>query len=1085
MRFGKPSQSNEQERSSKQPFTARQHDRLSVAFPFDRNFNQYKSGMPLKTEFRFAHEPVPSDSANGLIGRQSELDIMAERILFSNGGSFLVTGYRGVGKTSFVNQVIHRLETIMPWAETFLGNVEVLHVHLNVARPMQPAELMHHIIRRLYDKLIESGIYRALPSDLREELTLAYRRTSINMKRSVGDAMEWNLTAGNLGAGAGKYKIGFSLPIGFKRSLSQSQESAFLGYDDKAAEYDVTHLSRRLAAGYIKPRSLWQHLMQWLWKKPPTQIRLKMIFVFDELDKLEGFVVEENGVKKPFIDEILNSLKNLFTTSGISFIFIAGKDLQESWLEDLGRGDSVYESVFSYDKYLPCLWEESDLICDNLVDWQELSASKRHPDIDAKRCHRCNTVLQLKQMFCSQCGLYGLDNADARLTFDEFKKYLGYRGRGIPRRMIRGFNEYVQWNEIRPVLTFSCLDIRRIRFYANLQDVLKLGSRKLFENRPEEAIAQRDKQLLGMYYLVDWILHQSRRKFTLKEAVSASKQLSSKIAFAEEIAPQMIVDILEILLKSDYLKTVQFEMNQVHMGDLDNTNQIYQLSLKCLGEMSGLADNFQEEDYALLPEEESLQLGSYKLVEKIGTGGMATVYRAWDDEHGMFVAVKVLSQRFSPQAQAIERFKREGQVQSRFNHPHIVRYYGSGEDRGKFYIAMDYVDGLDLNTVLQLQVQRRLNVDMAISILYPIVEALDYIFGEGFVRSDVKPSNILLSRSGKVYLSDFGITKLNDNDTTSEAVTIIPVVIGTPEYISPEQWENKAPDARSDIYALGVVLYEVLTGQRPFEGNFQDLKLAHQSQQPLPPSQRIAILPELEFVILRCLAKDPKERFQSLSELKAALSPFWMPVELTPFIERTMSQLKAAEEKSQSNTINMSPPSVVPHTLTSPPIDSSTVLNPPTGKVSVPRTVYSTAADLPLPSQSPPTVIPVVPDPTNSVSAPTPVASALVPPANPEPYLLIYKPNATLTHQILTQHNYYLGRSMENDIVLDTIAASRIHARVVLDRAEFVMENRYMLEDLNSNNGTYVNGIPIQNRHLLQDRDKIQIGEYVIEFRQD
>jgi serine/threonine protein kinase len=754
----------------------------------------------------------------------------------------------------------------------------------------------------------------------------------------------------------------------------------------------------------------------------------------------------------------------------------------------LGRGDSVYESVFSYDKYLPCLWTESDLICDNLVDWQELPTSKRPADKGAEHCHRCNTEFQLKQMFCSQCGLYGLDPAEARLTFDEFKKYLGYKGRGIPRRMIRGFNEYVQWNGDRPVLAFSRPDIRRIRFYANLQDALKTGGWKLFGNLSEETGAQRDKQLLGMYYLADWILRQGKRKFTLKEAVDASKQLSSKIAFAEEIAPQTIVDILELLLKSDYLQKGQLDANQVQVGDLDHTSQIYCLSPKCLGEMSGLSDNFQEEACALLSEEESLLLGPYKLVEKVAAGGMATVYRAWDDKHGMFVAVKVLSLVSTPQA--VERFKREGEVMSRLNHPHIVRYYSAGEDRGKFYIAMDYVDGSDLNTILQRQPQRRLNAETAIAILYPVIEALDYVIGEGFVRNDVKPSNILLSRSGNVYLSDFGITKPSENATTGEPVTVIPVPIGTPHYMSPEQCRNEAPDARSDIYSLGVVLYEMLTGQRPFEGDFQELMQAHLDQVPLPPSQRIAIAPNLESAILRCLAKEPEQRFQSLSELRAVLSPFLSPVALAPFIERTLAQVKAAEEKSQSRTVIMSSAPVPP------PIKSPTIPVPTIAGEPAPVIAYSpAAASLPDPRPSPPHAMPIEPPPPTSgtasqmslieSSSAVPVASGPLPPTNLEAYLLICKPNSPLINQPLTHPKLYLGRSLENDIVLDTDAASRIHARIVLEGTALGMDNRYLVEDLNSNNGTYVNGLSIRNPYLLQDRDKIQIGDYVIEFRQD
>jgi serine/threonine protein kinase/Cdc6-like AAA superfamily ATPase len=1043
---------------------------LSVDFPFNRNFEQYQSGVPLKSEFRFAHEPVQSNSNSNFVGRQNELDSMAERILFSNGGSFLVTGYRGVGKTSFVNQVINRVNMIMPWATTFLGDVHLLDIHLNVARPMQPAELMHHIIRRLYDKLIETGIYAFLSSSLQEELTLAYHRTSINMKRTVGNITEWKLSTNEIGFETGKdQKFGLKIPIGYSRSRSQNQEASFLGYDDKAAEHDIIQLTRRLAMGYVKPQTLRQRLFNWLFQHHPTLIRLKVIFVFDELDKLEEYIDQENDVKKRFIDEILNSLKNLFTTSGISFIFIAGKDLQESWLEDLGKGDSVYESVFSYHKYLPCLWSDIDQICDNFVDWQVFPTSHN----TSNNCHVCQAVLLSKQMFCSYCKNYILDPNEARLTFDEFKKYLGYKGRGIPRRIIRGFNEYVQWNDKRPILVFSRQDIRQIRFYANLQNVLQTGGWSLFNNLHEENGAQQDKQLLGMYYLVDWMLRQGTRNFTLKDTVEASRKLSYKIAFADEIAPQIISKIIDFLLESEYLQIVLPNLSQVQIGDAEHTTNFYKLSKKCLGEMSSLIINIQEEPYAEQLNLETSHFGKYKLAEKIASGGMATVYKAWDDERGFFVAIKMLT--LLSTSDAIKRFKREGEVMKRLNHPHIVRYYETGQEQNKFYITMDFVDGADLNRVLASQEQNRLDVDIAIAILHPIVEALDYVNKKGFIRNDIKPSNILLSRFGKVYLSDFGTAKYSE-DTIMEAITEVPVPIGTPHYMSPELCQNQSPDVRSDIYSFGVVLYEVLTGERPFNGDFATIVWAHIHQTPTPPSEKVAIPSELQALIMRCLAKKPEYRFQSFSEISSVLLPFFRDVPLVTFIERTLAKIVTSERSRQMDT------------------------RPNTFKVN--RTIIAERISEKSPDErnnnafnpGPPTILPVFQsiEPVSQISfnqheaMPSPVYSppAAAEPASPSPdfraYLLIHKSNETSICVPLNKPEIYIGRSPGNDIVFDTVDLSRTHARIVADTK---YKNSYVIEDLNSSNRTYVNNIVIHTPYLLQDNDKIQIAEYILIFR--
>ena len=147
------------------------------------------------------------------MGRQAELNALTSRLLFSEGGSFLVTGYRGVGKTSFVNQVIRRLREALPEAEPFLGRTELLDVQLNLARPVKAAELMHHIIRRLYDRLRERGLYARLDADLQEALELAYRRTSVNMTRKMAEASEQSFGVNEASLGGGMAQAGLKLSM--------------------------------------------------------------------------------------------------------------------------------------------------------------------------------------------------------------------------------------------------------------------------------------------------------------------------------------------------------------------------------------------------------------------------------------------------------------------------------------------------------------------------------------------------------------------------------------------------------------------------------------------------------------------------------------------------------------------------------------------------------------------------------------------------------------------------------------------------------------------------------------------------------
>jgi len=1072
-------------------------------FPFTRSFSNYDVAVPLKPAFRFAHEPIRSDTEGRFIGRQAEMEALVERILFSEGGSFLITGYRGVGKTSFVNQVIRKLEASLPWAESFLGETRILDIHLSLARPLQPCELMHHIIRRVYTRLEETGIYHLLTSELRKELTIAHHRTSVNMTRKLAEAYERNFGFDEASLEAATIKARIKMPFSFKRSRSHTFEASFLGYDDKAAENDIMQISRQLSFGFSNPTTFGDRLKRAILRSPERRTRLKIVFIFDELDKLEdGALLEatnRDGVNgnattqetrnRFAIDEMLSSMKNLFTTSGISFVFVAGKDLQERWLEDLGKGDSIYESVFSYDKYLHCMWIDMSQICDAMVDWESLPQStvsptpgkvicprcakqnpvggsycrfcgtpigasaallnepqdrqsqrrqstnggqSSHSGLIEEKCPGCGTHLVTEMMFCESCGAYCLDPAHARNVFGEFKKYLYYKGRGIPRRIIRGFNEYVLWNGRRPVLVFSRQDIRRIRFYAKLQDILEKHEQRLFGSIAEEVWGtQQDKRRLGVYYLMDWMLRQGDLEFTLRDAVEASKRLSAKIAPAAEVAPRIISDIVDVLLNEDYLMEVQKGHNDVQIGDIDaRSERRYRLTPRRLTEMGGLADIFEEESYVLITQEVDVsRLANFRLLDVVGKGGMATVYRSWDEHSNRLVAVKVLHSELATNPQAIERFKREAEVMKQLKYPNIVQYYQAGVESGRRYIAMEYVEGVSMRTILRHQ--QRLDLGSAISIAKPLAEALQYLHSQGFVRSDVKPDNILINTSGRVFVIDFSIVKKVEDDVE---ITLPGVLVGTPRYMAPEQASGQPEDQRSDIYSFGVVFYEMITGELPIEPGDSALStvMATSTKPPVAPSNRVDLPKELESMILKCLDKNPQARYRTMADVLSALAEVAgeaEPVDLTPLVKSTLESLRNVEASNKEATRRLD--AMIPVEATKfdersekHPAAVETLQNVPTG-----------------------------------------------------PYLrLIAGPSTVGQIFPLKDGKTSLGRSNENDIVLDSAGISRFHSAIVTSDGECY------LEDLNSNNGTLVNDVMIRTQYLLHNQDKVQLGEFLFIF---
>jgi eukaryotic-like serine/threonine-protein kinase len=259
--------------------------------------------------------------------------------------------------------------------------------------------------------------------------------------------------------------------------------------------------------------------------------------------------------------------------------------------------------------------------------------------------------------------------------------------------------------------------------------------------------------------------------------------------------------------------------------------------------------------------------GRYRVLRRLGRGGMADVYLAEDEELGRRVAIKILNERHAADDQFVERFRREATNAAGLSHPNIVSIYDRGEAEGTYYIAMEYLEG---STLKDLVVRRGpLPIDEAIGFARDTLEALRFAHRKGLVHRDIKPHNVMCDSDGRVKVTDFGIARAGASQMT-EAGSII----GTAQYLSPEQARGGVVDYRSDLYSLGVVLYELLTGTVPFTGDTPvEIAMKHLSTVPEPPSaRRPEIPPALDQIVLRALAKDPDERYQSAEEMDAELA---------------------------------------------------------------------------------------------------------------------------------------------------------------------------------------------------------------------
>lgn len=399
-------------------------------------------------------------------------------------------------------------------------------------------------------------------------------------------------------------------------------------------------------------------------------------------------------------------------------------------------------------------------------------------------------------------------------------------------------------------------------------------------------------------------------------------------------------------------------------------------------------------------------LGSYRLVEKIGQGAVSVVYRAYQPSLERWVAVKVLDPAYVAQDhQFIARFRREAKAIAALRHPNILIVYDCGEQSGLEYIAMEYVVGGALT--------KRLTGEpfpwkRAVSLALGIGQALVFAHSRGIIHRDVKPGNVLLPTEEWPLLADFGIVKVKH---PGHSWTDPGTPMGTPAYISPEQALGGEVDHRTDIYALGVMLFEMVTGQVPFQATKTfDMLLKHISEPPPSPRALVPEIPEaLEHIILRALAKEPDERYQNMADMVAdmeALGPFSAATRPSEVVEQRPNRFTAELR-------NLRPLLRGPHFI-----------------------IVNSGVPVPIPRQD--EVVIGRSDPVTN----------------------------TLVDVDLTSLGGVSG------------GVSRQHARMVF------AQNVWTIEDLDSTNGTYLNGAPLRpfEPQPLHDGDQVKLGQMVLTF---
>lgn len=290
----------------------------------------------------------------------------------------------------------------------------------------------------------------------------------------------------------------------------------------------------------------------------------------------------------------------------------------------------------------------------------------------------------------------------------------------------------------------------------------------------------------------------------------------------------------------------------------------------------------------------------YEILEKIGAGGMSDVYKAKDHVLDRYVAVKVLKAEFSEDMNFVAKFRTEAQSAASLEHPNIVNIYDVGSEEGLHYIVMEYIEGIVLKTYIEKK--GCLTYKEAVSIAIQIAKGIEAAHNKNIIHRDIKPQNIIISTEGKVKVTDFGIARAASTNTVSADV------MGSVHYASPEQARNGFVDGRSDIYSLGIVMYEMVTGRVPFDGDTTvSVALQHLQDEMVSPSEYVKDLPiSIEKIIQKCAQKNPDRRYQSINELiqdlrKSLVTPNEDFVHMVPLDENAKTKVISQDEIKQIN----------------------------------------------------------------------------------------------------------------------------------------------------------------------------------------
>lgn len=844
--------------------------------------------------FHYLHEPLGCDEAViPFLGNQTCVDDLKSRLGRSSGGAFLITGFRGVGKTTVVQRALDE----MAREQRAAHRPRLLPVYLNIARPVTTNQLLFEIVRRLYEELLDRGIFERLPPATADAIMRAYMRTSLSFKETQGTSQERSASVG-LAGGKGEKTIAAAalsllvptLGASVKRVRSRAVEASFLAYSESDVEHDFVRIIQLLAGvpAHAKQSPWWRRGLERLGLlKPRPEHPGRVVVVLDELDKLTSTPQGQTA-----LDDLLSGMKNLLTMKGVHFLFVGGPDLHDRFLSDANRGNSVYESVFAFSMYVPCVWTAAEGLLGALLD---RPPSNKETDTAPGTFPVAPPVL---------------------------RRYLQHKARGVPRRLLHEFNSMVRWSETGQPFIDDKIG-PWISFYAVLQETLeRFFSSAAADGKLFPGAIDNDRFQLGIYYVTDWILRTEGRVFTVPELASVDH--GGPVDAALHLTPTRLERLVEHLIAHDVVEELEKQdANRRIIGDVPEAQaRLFRLLSNVREKLAQIASRSERERIELglparaIPAAQEARPGTpppspvatsslrptaiagstvtvlhnrYELRRILGQGGMGAVYAGYDTVLGREVAIKVLSEHVLGSPTVRARFQREGRISLALSHPQIVRTYDFVDDDVVLALVMELIAGENLASAVRAG---PFNAAHAVDIAMKLLGALQYLNDQGMWRFDIKPSNILLRAAGDPVLIDFGIAKTSA--AASEFSTMEGAFIGTPAYAAPELLRSERYcDIRSDVYSLALVLIETLTGRTARKtGDNVNESILIAMRDPIDLTPLDVSLP-LRSVIAKATSPYPDDRYTTPADMMAALStvPEVVPTVLPPTTSQGVATL--------------------------------------------------------------------------------------------------------------------------------------------------------------------------------------------------